>query len=167
MAMKILSRLFASLIVMVSVVSLTTVPAHAAPGGWVRIQHFGPTSNPCCDGRYLQIWKVGAGFSYESSSRRFQFINKGNGYEIVQDDPVWTCLDGNNSGGAYGHACNSGNYQRWDIIPAGTRYSFDASRNVEVFRLRNRQTGACLDGNGRRVYSGGCNGGDYQLWGGW
>lgn len=95
----------------------------------------------------------------------WQFINKGNGYEVVAAFAVWSCLDSNYAGNVYTLACNGGNYQRWDATYKGVRWSNTYQHNYDVYEIRNRQTGLCLDSNiWNSVYTLGCNGGDYQRW---
>ncbi|MFI6906438.1 hypothetical protein ACIBKY_34615 [Nonomuraea sp. NPDC050394] len=86
----------------------------------------------------------------------FPFINKGNGFEIVQANAVWRCLDGNHTQ-AYGHSCNGGTWQRWDVTFKKKTFHHDVGKDVLWYQLRNRQTGGCLDSNGRSVYIHACN----------
>lgn len=46
--------------------------------------------------------------------------------------------------------CNGGDFQKWSYTNNG--------------ELKHKQSGNCLDSNGKELYILGCNGGDFQKW---
>ncbi|MET8102180.1 ricin-type beta-trefoil lectin domain protein [Streptomyces sp. NPDC005236] len=85
-------------------------------------------------------------------------------HDVHQSDGSWLekssadtgyCLTAYTDHDAYMEPCSGNNWQRWDEIGVGGGN----------WKLRNRQTHECLDGNGSSVYMHECNDGNkYQLW---
>ncbi|MEV5942158.1 ricin-type beta-trefoil lectin domain protein [Streptomyces sp. NPDC051994] len=84
-------------------------------------------------------------------------------HDVHQSDGSWLekdsgkpgfCMTAYTDHDVYMESCSGNNYQRWDEIDTGNGW-----------KLRNRQTGECLDSNGSSVYMHECNDGNvYQLW---
>ncbi|MEV5874194.1 ricin-type beta-trefoil lectin domain protein [Streptomyces sp. NPDC052101] len=84
-------------------------------------------------------------------------------HDVQQGDGSWLeqvagkngyCMTAYTDHDVYTEPCSGNNYQRWDEIDTGAGW-----------KLRNRQTGECVDSNGKSVYMHECNdGNEYQLW---
>ncbi|MGW7707725.1 RICIN domain-containing protein [Streptomyces sp. NPDC054771] len=79
-------------------------------------------------------------------------MSDGSWLEQDKSDPAY-CMTAYTDHDVYMESCSGNNYQRWDEINTGNGW-----------KLRNRQTGECLDSDGSSVYMHVCNDGVYQLW---
>ncbi|GAA2532371.1 RICIN domain-containing protein [Pilimelia columellifera] len=78
-------------------------------------------------------------------------------YKVYKSSATGLCLDSNGDGNVYTHACNGGNFQKWEVRD-------DTRGNMFLWNVA---TKLCLDStSGGQVYTLYCNGGDYQRWNG-
>ncbi|MFI6271107.1 RICIN domain-containing protein [Micromonospora zamorensis] len=113
------------------------------------------------DANYGEAWEYSADIGY--MEWRVQ-DHAPNGHTIQEYRSPGLCLDSNHAGQLYGMACNGGDHQRWHFDYLGTQRDAYYGRTWTVYRIVNKATGRCLDANGERGYTLGCNNGDYQRW---
>jgi hypothetical protein len=163
-----LIRAVAVIIALSSAAALTTLPAQAQ---YVAVYASDSTlQNIAKSHTVLAIEgedrNYGAAREYSSNGYTEWVIENHhpNGHTIREYRSPGRCLDSNGAGDAYGIPCNGGGYQKWHFNYRGKKRDAYYQRSWDVYEIINTVTGRCLDANGAKGYTSGCNGGDYQLW---
>lgn len=164
---RMVARTAAVAMTLIATLVVTAMPAHAGYVS-VNLQNKG-IANFAVPGRSLAV--AGTDSNY-GEVRPYEWTTYGwnirdhapNGHTIQESQSPGLCLDSNHAGDLYAIRCNGGGYQRWDFNHVGRQRDGYWGVEWDVYEIRNRATGRCLDASWNDGYTLGCNGGNHQRW---